>query len=256
MDGNFTREDAKKQLSGGGLSLFWYDTLDSTNSEAKRCAAELPLPAVLVCDTQSAGRGRMGRSFFSPHATGLYFSYLTDRSAPEETVGLTAAAAVATARAIRRVTGVETEIKWVNDLLLRGKKVAGILCERFAAAGRLFTVVGIGINLATAEDDFPEELRRKAGSLGVDEDVRPQLVAALAEELHALLCALPNRSFMVEYRARSAVLGRRVRYTVNGRTFEGMAARIDDDGALCVETDGQAVRLASGEISLSYEDLR
>ena len=239
----------------GKIPLFWYDTLDSTNSEAKRRAAELALPAVIVADAQSAGRGRMGRSFFSPRGTGLYFSYVTDRIAPAETVGLTAAAAVATARAIRAVTGIEVEIKWVNDLLQNGKKVAGILCERFAVEDRTCVVVGIGINLSTAEHDFPEELREKAGSLGMREDVRRRLAQALAEELHTLLCTLPDHTFMAEYRARSAVLGRRVRYTQNGVTYEGEAVTIDDDGALCVKTDGQTVRLGSGEISLSYENL-
>ena len=239
----------------GNIPLFWHDTLDSTNSEAKRRAAEIPLPAVIVADAQSAGRGRMGRSFFSPHGTGLYFSYVTDRIAFAETVGLTAAAAVAAARAIRAVTGVEVEIKWVNDLLWNGKKVAGILCECFAVEGRSLIVVGIGINLATSEDDFPEELRQKAGSLGMQKDVRRRLVQVLAEELHTLLCHLPDRAFMEEYRTRSAVLGRRVRYTQNGVIYEGEAIAIDDDGALCVKTDGQTVRLGSGEISLSYENL-
>ncbi len=249
MDENFAHEVGK-------IPLFWYDTLDSTNSEAKRRAPTLSLPAVIVADAQSAGRGRMGRSFFSPRGTGLYFSYVTDRAAPAETVGMTAAAAVATARAIREVTGIETEIKWVNDLLWGGKKVAGILCECFAAEGRSFVVIGIGMNLTTAEDAFPAELREKAGSLGVREDVRRCLAQTLAEELHALLCALPDRAFMAEYRARSAVLGRRVRYTQNGVTYEGEALAIDDDGALCVRTDGQLQRLGSGEISLSYENLK
>ncbi len=117
-----SRATARAQtLSKMGLSLYWYETVDSTNSEAKRRAPTLPLPAVLVADAQTAGRGRMGRSFYSPRETGLYFSYLTDRLTPADTVGLTAAAAVAAARAIARVTGIEIEIKWVNDLLIGGK---------------------------------------------------------------------------------------------------------------------------------------
>ena len=256
MDDVFTYGQAKNRLADRGLSLLWYDTVDSTNSEAKRLATAISLPAVLVADTQSAGRGRMGRSFFSPEKTGLYFSYVTDRITSEETVGLTAAAAVASARAIARVTGIETEIKWVNDLLLGGKKIAGILCERFAVEGRAVTVVGIGINLSTAEGDFPEELQKKAGSLGMADDVRPRLTVALAEELHARLCALPDRAFMEEYRTRSAVLGRRVRYTENGVTYEGEAVAMDDEGGLWVETDGQMRRLGSGEISLLYDAWR
>ena len=240
------------RLAAIGLSFFHYDTLDSTNSEAKRRASELSLPAVLVADAQSAGRGRMGRDFFSPKDTGLYFSYVTEIRQRETTVGLTAAAAVAAARAIARTTGRECTIKWVNDLLLDGKKVAGILCECFGADDRLFAVVGIGINIGTV--DFPEELRKKAGSLGISSDVREHLTASLAEELHALVTALPDRSFMEEYRTRSAVLGRRVHYVQNGVAYEGEAIAIDDGGGLLVKDgEGREHLLASGEISLAYE---
>lgn len=239
-------------LAAMGLSYFHYDTLDSTNSEAKRRATALPLPAVLVADTQTAGRGRMGRSFFSPNKTGLYFSYLTELGVLDSTVGLTAAAAVAASRAIVRVTGRECAIKWVNDLLLDGRKVAGILCECFGAGDRLFAVIGIGINLGTT--DFPEELQRKAGSLGVFEDVRKALTVSLAGELHTLVTALPDRAFMEEYRYRSAVLGCRVRYVQNGTAYEGEAIAIDDGGGLLVKDDkGGEHLLASGEISLAYE---
>lgn len=241
-----------ERLAVLGLSFFHYDTLDSTNSEAKRRASDFPLPAVLVADEQSAGRGRMGRDFFSPKDTGLYFSYVTEIKERETTVGLTAAAAVASARAIARTTGRECKIKWVNDLLLDNKKVAGILCECFGADDRLFAVVGIGINLGTV--NFPEELRQKAGSLGVFQDVRQDLTVSLAEELHALVTSLPERSFMVEYRTRSAVVGRRVRYTQNGAEYEAEAIAIDDGGGLLVkDREGRELLLASGEISLSYE---
>ncbi len=252
MNDGLTTTQIAQELAHKGLSFFHYDTVDSTNSEAKRCAAKIALPAVLVADAQSAGRGRMGRSFFSPRNTGLYFSYLTNRLAPENTVGLTAAAAVATARAIARVTGIETEIKWVNDLLLDGKKIAGILCERFMSDERSFVVIGIGINLATA--DFPDDLRHKAGSLGACTSIRDHLALVLAEELHALVSALPDRAFMEEYRTRSAVLGRRVRYTVNGETYDAEALAIDDGGGLLVRAEnGRETLLASGEISLAYE---
>ena len=248
------KRKAAARLSARGLSLFWYDTVDSTNSEARRRAAELPLPAVLVADAQSAGRGRMGRSFFSPQRSGLYFSYLTEIGQRETTVGLTAAAAVAAARAIARTTGRACQIKWVNDLLLDGKKVAGILCECFSVDERLFAVVGIGINLRTPDGGFPDELVRKAGALDAHAVCREALTVALAEELHALVCALPDRGFMEEYRARSAVLGRRVRYVQSGESYEGFATAIDDGGGLLVkDAEGRETLLCSGEISLDYE---
>ena len=249
-----TRKEAIARLKSRGLSLFWYDLIDSTNDEAKRRAPSSGLPAVIVADAQSAGRGRMGRSFFSPQGTGLYLSYLTDKASPEATVGLTAAAAVAVVRAIRRTTGLATEIKWVNDILLDGKKVAGILAERFSAEGRLFTVVGIGINLTTPKGGFPEELQRKAGVLDVPTLSREALATALSGELDALIQALPDRSFMEEYRSCSAVLGHCVRYMINGVSCQGEAVRIDDDGALAVRlADSREELLVSGEISLSFE---
>ena len=164
---------------------------------------------------------------------------------------MTSAAAVAAVRAIRYACGVEARIKWVNDIYLDGRKVAGILAESFALDGHAFAVVGLGINISTRE--FPEELRDRAGSIRADgcADVRSSLAASFASELWSLVRALPELSFMDEYRASSAVLGCEVVFTENGREYTGVAESVDDVGALTVRlSEGGTRVLRSGEISL------
>lgn len=244
------RHTLSAYLGARGIALYAYDTLDSTSTEARRRAGQVTVPAVFLADAQTKGRGRLGRSFFSPAKTGLYLSLLLERSDPVSDVGLTAAAAVAARRAIRRVTGKTVEIKWVNDLYADGKKLAGILCESFCVGEKRFAVVGVGINLYT--EDFPEELWEKADSLRPAPGVRHALAAALVTELCALIDGLPCRDFMDEYRAASLATGKRVRFVENGAAQEGIALPVEDDGTLPVRLDdGRIHRLGSGEISLS-----
>lgn len=247
------REIIQNALRHRELMVCLYDMVDSTNSEARRYAESLKgeIPAIFVAEAQSAGRGRMGRSFYSPAGTGLYFSLLYSvPGGAENTVGTTCAAAVALLRAVRRTCGISAQIKWVNDLLdERGKKLAGILAESFVCGEKTFVIVGIGVNLYT--DVFPEDISARAASILPCGNVRNALCAALADELLDLLECLPDRSFMEEYRAHSSVLGRQVRYTQNGTSHEGIAESVDDDGALWVRHgDGSYAKLASGEITV------
>ncbi|MBR2293337.1 MAG: biotin--[Clostridia bacterium] len=234
----------------GGLPLHIFREIDSTNSEARRYAwGGGAIPAVFLAEGQTAGRGRMGRGFYSPDGTGIYFSLLFELpQEPNEVTRLTALAAVGVLRAIRRVTGVTPAIKWVNDLYLEGKKIAGILAESFLAEKTRCAVLGVGVNLCTA--DFPAELKNVAGSLMTHGGLRNELTAALIEEVWALLKS-PDAAVMAEYRAHSTVLGKTVTYTQNGIRYEGVAQAIDDGGRLTVRrADGVTVLLSGGEISL------
>ena len=245
-------ESLSAYLKERGIALWDFRRLDSTSSEARRRAGHVSTPACFLADEQTGGRGRMGRSFFSPAKTGLYLSVLLARHAPTSDMGLTAAAAVAARRAIRAVTGIEVGIKWVNDLYLGERKIAGILCESFAVEGQRFAVVGIGINLYT--EDFPEELQNKAGSLRPRQGLRHALAAALVTELCSLVEQLPRRDFMSEYREAAIATGRRVRFIENGIEHRGIAMTVEEDGALPVRlTDGRLHRLYGGEISLLVE---
>ena len=217
------------------------DSVDSTNTYAKKSSDIL---LGLICArTQTAGRGRQGHSFYSPLDTGLYMTAvlpITPMQAYE--FSLTAAAAVACVRAISKLCKKTPHIKWVNDLYLDGKKIAGILTE--ADSNRV--IVGIGINVTT--DIFPPDLPR-AGSLGTDADLS-ELAAAVFLEL-ADMALKGDGSFMAEYRSLSMLLGKRLSYTQNGVLTEAKATAIDDMGRLEVRLDsGETAMLSSGEVNI------
>ncbi|GHT07286.1 hypothetical protein FACS1894139_15300 [Planctomycetales bacterium] len=248
----------KTLLADPDCEIFVYPALGSTMDEAKqRLAAGAPSKTVILAETQTAGRGRRGRSFFSPPQTGIYLSVIwrppaSEKPTPEKTTTITALAAVAVCRAIEKHCPVAPQIKWVNDVLVGGKKVCGILTEAEIRRGAISgLIVGIGLNVATA--DFPPELRDRAGSLAVSAETRNQLTADLLRHFFAL--AADRDATLDEYRARSAVLGKEITYVQNGATVAAVAIGINDDGNLLVRRrDGKSVALNSGEISLTGYD--
>lgn len=239
------------------IKLFEYDLTDSTNTRAKEAAlaGACPLPSLFTANGQSAGRGRMGRSFFSPADTGLYASLLfrspldTDR-----TLKLTALAAVAAAEAIEARFGIKTDIKWVNDLYLRGKKVAGILAESFVRGDDRLIVIGIGINISTA--DFPTVIESKAGALGItdtDTDTRRALALDLSRRLLSYAELDNIAPIMEKYRRLSCVIGKNIRFLQGEREISGVAIDINESGELILELDsGERISLSSGEISIFF----
>ncbi len=228
-----------------------HTSIDSTNTEAKRkatCGVEEDV--LIAAESQTGGRGRLGRSFYSPGGTGAYFSLLyTPRTSVDAAVTVTCATAVAVMRAIRTLTGKEAGIKWVNDLYLDGRKVCGILCESVCVDGTVRIIIGIGINIDTSFAGT--ELSEIAGSLGCDSLPPAALIAEVLAELYPLLDSLQERAWLDDYRRASTVLSRRVTFTESGETREGIAVAIDGDGALIVRTDdGIDCRLFSGEITV------
>lgn len=251
---SYTKE-LQAAFAGETVEIFAYGELDSTNTEAKRLAARgVTDIAVIAAEGQTAGRGRMGRSFFSPHGTGVYFSFLYTPQKPlADAVSVTSATAVAVMRAVRGLTGLQCGIKWVNDLYLDGKKVCGILCESVLVNDRPQVIVGIGINLCTAE--FPQELSGKAGSLGASVD-RCRLIASVWRELSPFLCDPSDRAWLEDYRRHSCVIGKRVAWTRGDCRCEGVAEAIAPDGGLCVRrSDGALETLRTGEISLFVDGI-
>ena len=235
-----------------GVSVEVFRELDSTNSEAKRRLREgLTAPLLLAAEHQTAGRGRQGKSFYSPDGTGIYMTLTVHPHAPlTDAVSVTTRASVAVCRAIRKVTGLKPAIKWVNDLYLNKKKICGILVEAisdYSAGVTKSLVIGVGVNVTT--EDFPEELTA-AASLGVAVD-RNLLIAAIAGELLKETENLSDRSYLDDYRAWSLVLGRQIVWTLNGERREALAVEIDADGGLVIREENGAVRtLSSGEISV------
>ncbi len=236
------------------LAVRCYDRIDSTNSEARRLVnAGLREPILLTAEEQTGGRGRQGKSFYSPRGTGLYLTLVIHPQAPpEDVIFTTTAAAVAVCRAIRRTTDATPEIKWVNDLYLGDKKCCGILAEALTDPGSgavRSLIIGVGVNLWTR--DFPDGLARTATSLHPALGGRAQLAAAIARELLTVTADPADRSWMADYRRWSMILGRDVWYWRGEECRPARALAIEEDGGLLVEhPDGSRVLLQSGEISL------
>lgn len=234
------------------ITVKYFDTIDSTNTEAKRAIQEgLIGDGLFVAHNQTEGRGRLGKSFFSPTG-GLYMSIVIhpDISLSDATL-ITPAAAVAVVKAIEKATKKHPLIKWVNDLFIDGKKVCGILTEAVSdfEKGTVDTIIiGIGINVDKV--DFPEELRDIAGSLNCPID-KIQLAADIFNNLKEICDRLPNKSFMDDYRKYSLVLGKTISFNRNGKDYIATAQNILDDGSLSVLTkENQQLILNSGEISI------
>ena len=235
-----------------------YRTLPSTNLTARELAhAGAPGGTVVIADEQTVGRGRMGRDFFSPAGSGVYMSILLrpDMSIQNGLL-ITTAAAVAVCRAIEGLFDVAPRIKWVNDILIGGKKVCGILTEGAAGfeSGSIdHIILGIGINFSTALHTFPDEIKTIAASLSHSQSpvVRNALIAAVLDQLFALLPGLESREFIGDYKSRSAVLGKQIEIVRGGETTPCTAVDITRDGGLVVRyADGRQETLTSGEISV------
>lgn len=233
------------------ISVKVYRSLDSTNTAAKKMAAEgAKNGTVIISEEQTAGRGRRGNSFYSPAKTGLYMSViLRIGELSADTDIYTVCAGCAVCGAIEALTDKKPLIKWVNDIYLDGRKICGILSEATVdiEIGCIESiVVGIGINLST--DDFPDGIKKKAGSLG-ESLSRSRTAAAVIERLFA--CLNRSREENIEdYKRHSLVLGMEVEFEKNGVKCVGKAIDIDSSGQLLIETAEGIQTLNSGEISI------
>ena len=241
---------------GAGRVLEIHDCLDSTNNRAKALAAAgAPHGLTVIADSQTGGRGRRGRSFFSPEHTGVYMTCVLRPECPAEKAGLlTSLAAVATARAVEKTASADIKIKWVNDLYLNGKKICGILSEAGPVTGNGkpdYAVMGIGVNAGRM--DFPPELRDIATSIGNEtgrDPDRNRLIAEILNGLDELWGDLETGAFLEESRRRSNVIGRTVTVIESGRSYPARALDIDGQGRLVIETGEGRACLNSGEVSL------
>lgn len=240
-----------------GSTLAVLQTVGSTNLYIKQRSEILDDGFTVVSETQSGGRGRLGRSFLSPDG-GLYMStLLIDRRYGADSVSLTVKAAVAVARAIRELSGLDVGIKWVNDIYYREKKLCGILAERVVRKGYSdFTVLGIGVNVFSGKNAFTGELSEIAGSLSDFCDVtfsKSELAAAILNRLDEILSngdRTHTAEIAEEYRSLSVIIGRTVDVIRNDTVRRAKVLGIDDDAALYVEyQDGGTDILRTGEVS-------
>lgn len=242
-------------------SVVCLDTVDSTNNALREMALSgAPAGQIVLADHQTGGRGRMGRSFASPRGMGVYLSALLRPDClPEDTGSITAFTAVAMCDAIERACGIRPGIKWVNDLILDGKKITGILTEMSveAESGHVgYVVVGVGINVNQLEADFPPELREIAGSLRQSTGSpvsRGELAAEMIRAFDVLRGKFPQgrEKYLAAYRRDCVTTGKRVvvrRGTIERTAF---AERVSDNFGLAVCYDGGGREtLTSGEVSV------
>lgn len=246
------RKDLKEPYKQ--LDIRTFSVIDSTNNEAKRILATEDCDRVLiVADAQEKGRGRLGRSFYSPESSGIYMTliYRTREGVPSPML-ITMAAAVAVVRAIESLTNIKPGLKWVNDIFVGDKKAGGILTEAMTdlETGRVETVaVGIGLNIRKQE--FPDHLEDVAVSLDITEVNRNRIIAEITGNLLSLYDTMNPDCFMDEYIRHSIVIGKTVRYEKNGEILTAAVKGISKDGSLVIADDnGQEDYLNSGEILL------
>lgn len=238
-----------------GFEIIIKDETDSTNNDLKELAKSgADSGCVVIADTQRQGRGRVGRSFYSPKGSGIYMSLLIrPRLESADVVLLTTAASVAVCRGIETATGKSPLIKWVNDLYLDGRKICGILTEAVNdyKSGKINgIIIGVGINCEEA--DLPEEIKDIAGFVAREGESfsRNRIIAEVLKELAKIEEAAEDKSFLDEYRRRSLVLGREI-YVLGKENEILKAIDIDENGSLVVETkSGEKKVLFSGEISI------
>lgn len=260
-------ETISPHISAGklGKRIICLESVSSTNDYLKTLAAEGAIEGtVVVANHQTAGRGRMGRSFVSPPGKGIYLSVLLrPEYAPNEIIGLTSMAAVAICEAIEAVSSIKTGIKWVNDIVAEEKKICGILTEMSLTgeSGQVqYIVIGAGVNVLQSNEDFPDEVLRKATSLlmlGSENVSRPLLAAEIVNSLDCIYKSLPEpkEGFWEKYRSRSITIGRKVKVLRGGGEIDGFAEDIDSDGGLIVRYhDGKRETLGFGEVSVRGKD--
>lgn len=261
--------EQKEPVKGQDFFVSRFDTLPSTNDEAKRLAALGAADGtVVVANAQTAGRGRLDRPFVSPTGCGLYASVvLRPKVTPERLPLLTVAAAVAVAEGAEAVGGIPLGIKWVNDVYSHEGKVAGILVETaFSPSGYPdYAILGFGVNLFPWEErpaeaghaaslfsSPPRETERKR--------LRDTLLEQALERFFVYYEKLEEKPFMKAYREKSVLMGRRVTVFSPGDKekayplYAATVTRIDDEGALCLVTEaGEEKRLTFGEVSLALD---
>lgn len=239
--------------------LIILDNVDSTNTYLKQLASGgAPHGTVVLAEQQTAGRGRLGRSFQSPAQMGIYLSMLLrPQCSPGALMHLTCATAVAMCDALQSATGLRPGIKWTNDLIYGNRKVAGILTEMgISADGKLdYAIVGIGVNCCQQEEDFPPELQTMATSLSMVSQLpvfRGKVAAAMMECLCDMSQTLltGKADMLRSYRRDCITLGKDVSILRADTVSHGKAIDIGQDGDLIVQTPEGIVSVSSGEVSV------
>lgn len=243
-----------------GRDIRVFQETTSTNDIIEKLARDgVKEGAVVFAESQTKGRGRLGRKWISPAHKGLWFSVLLRPNLrPQAATQLTVATATALARAIRRQTNITPEIKWPNDILIGEKKVAGILTELSAELDHVkYLILGIGVDVNLSASEFPSDVRKIATSLKIETGRlvdRAELATAILEELdadYARVCGGQFEVVAAEWEELCTTIGRNVVIRVGERAIQGRAESLDSDGALLVRTQhGRLERIIGGDVTL------
>ena len=255
-------EGIRRHFSGSlpSLKIEILPTATSTNALVREKARSGEQEGyLLIAEGQTGGRGRLGRSFFSPAGSGIYMSLLLrpPHASPTAALSITTTAAVALCRAIEEISPLDPKIKWVNDIYLNGKKVSGILTEGgFSADNKLeFAVLGIGINVYSPEGGFPPDIENIAGALFTEKipEMKNRLIAGFVSAFFAEY-PIPSPACIEEYRKRNLALHKTVTLIRGEEKTSAKVLDIDESCRLLVEyPDGTRDICGSGEISLKLE---
>lgn len=241
------------------LNLCVLPAAESTNTLLREKAnAGFPEGTVILANTQTKGRGRRGRNFYSPVDTGLYLSVLLrpDEVTPKQAVKITTMAAVAVCEAAEEISGKETSIKWVNDIYQEGRKISGILTEASISMenGSVeYVILGIGMNVYPPKEGFPEEIREIAGSVFEERqhDGKNRLAAGVLNHFFKEYRKPDRTDYVEKYRAKSFVVGKEITILSPSGNRKAMALDVDQDCHLIVQYEnGETEQLSSGEISI------
>jgi len=246
-----------------GRSIYYFNSIDSTNKKAKEVAQDEQEGTVIIAEEQTAGKGRMGRSWVSPKGKGIWMSLiLKPTMEPMKVPKLTLIGAAAVYKALENM-GIKAQIKWPNDVLIDGKKICGILTEMSGELNMVnYVIMGIGINVNLDEGDFPEELKDKATSLKIStgkEINRKELTANILNEFEKLYISFKEKDQMNEVlkicRENSILLGEEVKIIRGNDVRIGKAIDINENGELLIKFEGDKVEsIIAGEVSLRGND--
>lgn len=246
-----------------GRSIYYFNSIDSTNKKAKEVAQDEQEGTVIIAEEQTAGKGRMGRSWVSPKGKGIWMSLiLKPTMEPMKVPKLTLIGAAAVYKALENM-GIKAQIKWPNDVLIDGKKICGILTEMSGELNMVnYVIMGIGINVNLDEKDIPDQLKDKATSLKIStgkEINRKELTANILNEFEKLYISFKEKDQMNEVlkicRENSILLGEEVKIIRGNDVRIGKAIDINENGELLIKFEGDKVEsIIAGEVSLRGND--
>jgi BirA family biotin operon repressor/biotin-[acetyl-CoA-carboxylase] ligase len=237
------KQNLLEQYKNFDIKIF--DTLSSTNDFAKELINSNSFTdgTTIIANSQTGGRGRFARTFFSPEDTGVYFSTILKKSLPIKYIFLiTFISAIAVCRAITKLTNLNPQIKWINDIYLNDKKICGILVENICDFNNMQSkaiVSGIGINISTKK--FPEDIQDKAGSIMCSNLSRNKLVAEILNNIFDLIKDIYNKKVIEEYKSLSLVLNKQITYTKDNKIYTATAIDINDNGNLIVKDENNNI---------------